>query len=49
MTTVLIMISIAIDIGLGGAAWRKTNKMDIKLDTLTNRMVVLEGRPATGV
>lgn len=43
MTTVLIIVSIAIDIGLGGAAWRKTNKMDIKLDTLVNRVVVLEG------
>ncbi len=43
MTTVLIIVSIAIEIGLGGAAWRKTTKMDIKLDTLVNRVVVLEG------
>ena len=43
MTTILIIVSIAIDIGLGAGAWRKTNKMDEKLDTLVNRVVALEG------
>jgi fructose-bisphosphate aldolase class 1 len=44
MTSALIIVSILVDIGLGAAAWRKTNKMDIKLDGLSKRMLVLEDK-----
>lgn len=44
MTTVLLVVSIFIDIGLGGAAWKHAKRVEEKVDKLDIRMIHLEGK-----